>query len=146
MRLNTGADPVAGSATGCGVGCGSSPNPGLRSFGAVVVVVGGTVVVVDVVVDEVVVVDVVVVVLESTVGSTPNSCTAAAASGRAAPPLNSNGPAPKAITRPTVRPIAIAKRSQWCRCGRRRARRDAGTGGELTRGTVLAAVPFGGAR
>src|SRR4029079_15685305 len=46
MRLNTGAEPVGGGATGVGVGCSSRPRPGLRSFGVVVVVVGGAVVVV----------------------------------------------------------------------------------------------------
>src|SRR5688572_17790381 len=62
MRLNTGADPVGGSATGCGGGCFGRPSPGTRSFGASVVVVGGTVVVVvEVVVDVVVLDDVVVV-------------------------------------------------------------------------------------
>src|SRR4029078_1844570 len=62
MRLNTGAELVGGSATGCGVGCFGSPSPGTRSFGVVVVVVGGAVVVVvgGAVVVVVVVVDVVV--------------------------------------------------------------------------------------
>jgi hypothetical protein len=79
-------------------------------------------------------------------GPPPAARTAAAASGRAAPPLSSNGPAPNAITSEAVMPIAIATRFLWGRGGRLRARRDAGAGGELTRGTVLAAVPCGGAR
>src|SRR3954468_17906627 len=110
MRLNTGADPVGGSDTGWGTGCFGRSSPGTRSFGVVVVVVGGTVVVVavvgvldvggprvgvlvgvvlDVVVLDVVVLDVVVVAAATSVS--PTEWTAAAASGRAAPPLSSNG-------------------------------------------------------
>src|SRR3954447_20848467 len=97
MRLNTGAEPVGGSDTGWGTGCFGRSSPGTRSFGVVVVVVGTVVVVVVVVVLDVVVLDVVVldvVVVPAATSVSPTEWTAAAASGRAAPPLSSNGPAP----------------------------------------------------
>src|SRR4051794_15949847 len=117
MRLKIGAVLVGGNDTGVGAGCGGSPSPGTRSFGVVVVVVGGTVVVVVV---EVVVELVVVGAADVVVGPVPVSsatvCTAAAVSvSGVAPPLSSNGPAPKSSTNAAVKPTATANRSQ---CGR----------------------------
>src|SRR4051812_1623355 len=151
MRLNTGAEPVGGSDTGWGTGCFGRSSPGTRSFGVVVVVVGGTVVGVVVVVGGVVVVDVVVVLAVVVVAAAtsaavpPTEWTAAAASGRAAPPLSSNGPAPNSSTSTAVTTAAVANRAHGGRACCLRARRG-GADGELTRGTVLAAVRCARAR
>src|SRR5689334_16268778 len=132
MRLNTGAELVAGNATGVGAGCSGRPRPGLRNFGVVVVVVGGAVVGGVVVVGGSVVVVLVLDVLVTAAtsddaavpsASLPTAWTAAAASGRAAPPLSSSGPAPKRITNAAVTPTATANRAHGGRAGRLRARR-----------------------
>src|SRR6266705_544287 len=96
MRLNTGAELVAGRATGVGVGCLGRPSPGTRSFGAVVVVVGGTVVVVVVVASVVVVVVLLAAAVVDGGGtSSPTRLTeAAACTDGLPPPVSSNGPAP----------------------------------------------------
>ena len=135
IRLNTGAEPVGGSDTGWGTGCFGSPSPGTRSSGVVVVVVGGAVVVV-VVVDVVVVLDVVgvvVVVVRRDVairgaGDVAHRVDGGRGLGRAAPPLSSNGPAPKSSTSTAVTTAAMANRAHGGRAGRLRARRGARTG------------------
>src|SRR5262249_34963395 len=101
MRLNTGAELVAVSETGVGVGCFGSPRPGMRSSGAAVVVVGGSVVVVAVVLVAGGCVVLVVAGVAEAVDVSPLSAgdwAAASSTSGVAAPLSSNGPAPNTST------------------------------------------------
>ena len=156
MRLNTGAEPVAGSDTGVRRRLLEQPEPGHAQLGAGVVVVGGTVVVVVGVTWSSRRCAVVAVVAVASAGRRTARTDAAASGARRAPPVSSNGPAPNSSTRHNGDADREPNRRHWrprrrrasgrARRGRRHRKAPASRYRRQYLATVQAALPDGPGR